>query len=126
MTDGSSLLQPPAVMFTMQRTLIGLYRYGFGCDLPCYQSILELKPPGPVLFMSGQQPFGGRYEQFYEEADEILSHLPKRGLPMILQKRPDGTTLPFTIVRMGKRVRKLRDKLKLPSPSLWMPADTAG
>ena len=34
---------------------------------------------------------------------------------MVLQKRADGTTLPFTIVRMGKRVRKLRDKLKLPS-----------
>jgi hypothetical protein len=53
--------------------------------------------------------------QFYPEAEEILSHLPKRGVPMILQKRADGTTLPFTIVRMGKRVRKLRDKLKLPS-----------
>jgi hypothetical protein len=53
--------------------------------------------------------------KFYEEAEEILSHLPKRGVPMILQKRPDGTTLPFTIVRMGKRVRKLREKLKLPS-----------
>src|SRR5690242_7711317 len=39
--------------------------------------------------------------KFYEEAEEILSHLPKRGVPMILQKRPDGTTLPFTIVRMG-------------------------
>ena len=34
---------------------------------------------------------------------------------MVLQKRADGTTLPFTIVRMCKRVRKLRDKLKLPS-----------
>jgi hypothetical protein len=34
---------------------------------------------------------------------------------MVLQKRADGTTVPFTIVRMGKRVRKLRDKLKLPS-----------
>jgi len=34
---------------------------------------------------------------------------------MILQQRGDGTTLPFTAIRMGKRVRKLRDKLKLPS-----------
>jgi hypothetical protein len=34
---------------------------------------------------------------------------------MILQQRGDGTTLPFTAVRMGKRVRKLRHKLKLPS-----------
>jgi hypothetical protein len=33
---------------------------------------------------------------------------------MILQQRGDGTTLPFTAIRMGKRVRKLRDKLKLP------------
>jgi hypothetical protein len=52
---------------------------------------------------------------FYPEAEEVLSHLPKRGVPMVLQHRPDGTTLPFTSVRMGKRVRKLRDKLKLPS-----------
>jgi hypothetical protein len=34
---------------------------------------------------------------------------------MVLQKRQDGTPLPFTIVLMGKRVRKLQDKLKLPS-----------
>jgi hypothetical protein len=32
-----------------------------------------------------------------------------------LLQRGDRTTLPFTAVRMGKRVRKLRDKLKLPS-----------
>jgi hypothetical protein len=52
---------------------------------------------------------------FYPEAEEVLSQLPRRGVPMILQQRGDGTTLPFTPVRMGKRVRKLRDKLKLPS-----------
>ena len=34
---------------------------------------------------------------------------------MILQQRGDGTTLPFTAIRMGKRVRTLRDKLKLTS-----------
>jgi hypothetical protein len=52
--------------------------------------------------------------QFYPEAEEILSHVPRRGVPMILQKRADAT-LPYTIVRMGKRVRKLRDKLGLPA-----------
>jgi hypothetical protein len=53
--------------------------------------------------------------KFYSEAEEILSHLPRRGVPMVLQHRPDGTTLPFTPVRMGKHVRKLRDELKLSS-----------
>jgi len=52
--------------------------------------------------------------QFYSEAEAILSQLPRRGIPMVLQHRADGTTLPFRAVRMGKRVRKLRDKLKLP------------
>jgi hypothetical protein len=63
--------------------------------------------------------------KFYSEAEEILSHLPRRGVPMVLQHRPDGTTLPFTPVRMGKRIRKLRDKLKVSSTFTLEPAGTA-
>jgi hypothetical protein len=33
---------------------------------------------------------------------------------MILKAKPDGTTEPYTIMQMGKRVRALRDKLGLP------------
>ena len=45
--------------------------------------------------------------QFYSEAEAIQSQLPRRGIPLVLQHRADGTTLPFTAVRMGKRARKL-------------------
>jgi len=53
--------------------------------------------------------------QFYPEAEAVLAHLPRRGVPMILQVRSDGTCAPFTIIRMGKRVRRIRLALALPA-----------
>jgi hypothetical protein len=53
--------------------------------------------------------------QFYPEAEAVLAHLPRRGVPMILQVRRDGTCAPFTIIRMGKRVRRIRLALGLPA-----------
>jgi len=53
--------------------------------------------------------------RFYPEAEAVLAHLPRRGVPMILQARRDGTCAPFSIMAMDKRVRRLRLALDLPA-----------
>jgi hypothetical protein len=53
--------------------------------------------------------------KFYGEAEAVLAHLPKRGVSMILKRRQDGSTEPYTAMQMGKLVRKLRDRFGLPS-----------
>jgi hypothetical protein len=52
--------------------------------------------------------------QFYADAEAVLARLPRRGVPMILKAKTNGTTEPFTAMQMGKLVRKLRDRLGLP------------
>jgi hypothetical protein len=52
--------------------------------------------------------------KFYADAEAVLDALPRRGVAMILKRRPDGTTEPYTAMQMGKIVRKLRDRLGLP------------
>jgi hypothetical protein len=52
--------------------------------------------------------------KFYSEAEAVLASLPRRGVPMILKARRDGTTEPYTAMQMGKIVRKLRGHLGLP------------
>jgi integrase len=53
--------------------------------------------------------------KFYADAEAVLATLPRRGIAMILKQRHDGTTEPYTVMQMGKLVRKLRDRLGLPS-----------
>jgi len=53
--------------------------------------------------------------RFYPEAEAVLARLPRRGVSMILQSRRDGTSPPFSIMAMDKRVRKLRLALGLPA-----------
>ena len=53
--------------------------------------------------------------QFYADAEAVLARLPRRGVPMILKAKANGTTEPFKIMQMGKLVRKLRDRLGLPA-----------
>jgi hypothetical protein len=52
---------------------------------------------------------------FYVEAERVLIHLPRRGVPLILKPKRDGTAEPYTAPLMWKVVRKLRDRLNLPS-----------
>jgi hypothetical protein len=61
----------------------------------------EITPDGPV--------------RFYPEAEEVLARLPRRGVPMILKGVKAGPSVPFSIMAMDKRVRKLRLALVLPS-----------
>lgn len=53
--------------------------------------------------------------RFYNEAEAVLATLPRRGIAMILKARRDGTTEPYTVMQMGKIVRKIRDRLGLPA-----------
>jgi hypothetical protein len=60
----------------------------------------EITPDGPV--------------RFYPEAEDVLARLPRRGVPMILKAVRDGPAMPFSIMAMDKRVRRLRLALGLP------------
>lgn len=53
--------------------------------------------------------------QFYPEAEAVLARLPRRGVPMILKPRKEGAAVPYSIMAMDKRVRKMRLALGLPS-----------
>jgi hypothetical protein len=44
----------------------------------------------------------------------VLSRLPRRGVPMILKAVKEGSAVPFSIMAMDKRVRRLRLALGLP------------
>ena len=46
--------------------------------------------------------------------EDILARLPRRGVPMILKAVRDGPAMPFSIMAMDKRVRRLRLALGLP------------
>jgi hypothetical protein len=52
---------------------------------------------------------------FYADAEAVLAHLPRRGVPMILKPRRDGTAEPFTPFTMGRVVRLVRRVAGLPA-----------
>jgi hypothetical protein len=53
--------------------------------------------------------------KFYEDAEAVLSHLPRRGVPMILRDVSEGITKPYSFGGMQKIVQTMRAKLDLPS-----------
>jgi len=53
--------------------------------------------------------------QFYEDAEAVLKHLLRRGVPMILREVRKDITKPFSFSGMQKIVHTMRDKLGLPS-----------
>ena len=57
----------------------------------------------------------GGIVKFYEDAEAVLTQLPRRGLPMILREVRDGITKPFSFSGMQKIVHSMRDKIGLPS-----------
>jgi hypothetical protein len=64
---------------------------------------------------------GGKRVQFYADAESVLAQVPRRGVPMILKLKRDGTVEPYTAMMMAKIVRKVRDVAKLPS---WFTLDS--
>lgn len=57
----------------------------------------------------------GTVVKFYEDAEVILSHLKRRGTPMILREFDDGKFKPFSFSGMQKIVQRMRKELKLPT-----------
>ncbi|MCR6732848.1 MAG: hypothetical protein NVV83_01530 [Afipia sp.] len=55
----------------------------------------------------------GTVIKFYEEAEEILSHLKKRGVPLVLRAVDDDTSKTFSFSGMQKIVQRVRGKLKM-------------
>jgi hypothetical protein len=56
----------------------------------------------------------GSVVMFYEEAEEILSHLVRRGTPMILREVKAGIAKPYSFSGMQKIVQRMRKEVKLP------------
>ena len=57
----------------------------------------------------------GSTVRFYEEAEEVLSHLSRRGISLILRKLDDTTSKPFSFSGMQKIVQRMRKEIGLPS-----------
>jgi hypothetical protein len=53
--------------------------------------------------------------KFYEEAEEVLSHLKRLGTPMILYEVEEGKAKLFGFSRMQHKVQRMRAKIGLPS-----------
>lgn len=48
--------------------------------------------------------------KFYEEAEQVLAHQPRRGVSMILRETEDGNAKPFAISTMQHIVQRMRKK----------------
>jgi hypothetical protein len=53
--------------------------------------------------------------KFYEEAEEVLAKLPRRGVPIILREVREGISKTYSFGGMAKIVQKMREELGLPS-----------
>ena len=71
-------------------------------------------PPGRRRHPLEEVTSGG-IVRFHEDAEAILSRLPRRGIPMILRKVREGVTKPYSFGGMQKIVQTMRAKLDLPS-----------
>jgi hypothetical protein len=56
----------------------------------------------------------GSVVKFYADAEAVLSHLSRRGLPMILREVADGKAKPYSFSGMQKIVQRMRNEIGLP------------
>lgn len=56
----------------------------------------------------------GTIVKFYADAEDILSHLKRRGTPMILREVADGKSKPYSFSGMQKIVQRMRKEIGLP------------
>lgn len=76
---------------------------------------IEHHKTGEVVWHPLEEVSAGKVTRFYEDAEGVLSHLPRRGLPMILREVKDGISKPYSFGGMQKIVQTMRAKLGLPS-----------
>lgn len=80
---------------------------------------------GAVVLHPLEEATPGGVLQFYAEAEDVLSHLPRRGVPMILHEGCDGTAKLFSFGGMQRPCRYSDASLGCQQPSRWTPAATA-
>jgi hypothetical protein len=80
---------------------------------PTVARILHHKTGAIVLHPLEEQTPSGTV-RFYEEAEEVLEHLSRRGVSMILREVSPGKSKPFAFSSMQHIVQRMRKKLKLP------------
>jgi hypothetical protein len=85
-----------------------------GKELPTAIKIVHHKT-GAVIWHPLEEAADGGVVQFYADAEAVLACLPRRGVPMILKSKRDGTTEPYAPKEMAKIVHRLRDRLGLPA-----------
>lgn len=56
----------------------------------------------------------GSVVKFYEDAEEIISHLPRLGTPMILREFAEGKSKTYSFSGMQKIVQRMRKEIGLP------------
>jgi hypothetical protein len=59
--------------------------------------------PGPMCSLV--DPKDG--SPLYPDAEAVLASVPKRGIPLVLKARRDGTSEPYTAMQMAKIVRQV-------------------
>jgi hypothetical protein len=76
---------------------------------------IEHHKTGEVVWHPLEEVSAGGITKFYEDAEAVLSHLPRRGVPMILREVRDGVAKPCSFGGMQKIVQAMRARLGLPS-----------
>jgi hypothetical protein len=76
---------------------------------------IEHHKTGAVVWHPLEEQTEAGIVRFYEDAEAVLSRLPRRGVPMILRQVKQGITKPFSFSGMQKIVHTMRDKIGLPS-----------
>jgi hypothetical protein len=56
----------------------------------------------------------GSTVRFYEDAEEVLSHLTRSGIPMVLREVEEGKSKPYSFSGMQKIVQRMRKAIGLP------------
>jgi hypothetical protein len=70
---------------------------------------------GATVWHPLEEATDGGVVQFYADAEAVLARVPRRGVPMILKSKRDGTTEPYGPKETAKIVRQLREWLGLPT-----------
>jgi integrase len=82
---------------------------------------IEHHKTGAVVLHPLQEIIEGEPVLFYADAEAVLAQVPRRGVPLILKPKRDGTAEPYTAMVMAKVVRKIRELAGLPS---WFTLDS--
>lgn len=69
---------------------------------------------GEMVLHPLEETAGAARTLFYEEAEEILSHLPRLGVALVMRKTRGGGRI-WDVMQMGRLVRALRERLGLPA-----------